>query len=107
MNGGVDFSVDLQDDGDRLVLLVRGELDEHTGERLVGVTDDVLTKHSTKTLLIDLSGVGFMDSRGLGQLLYTCRSVERAGRQVFVVNPSLHAQRVLDSAGLGNHLLEP
>jgi anti-anti-sigma factor len=98
--------MDLQPEGERLVVSVRGELDESTGDDLRGMVGEVIAEQPQKVIVLDLSGVSFMDSRGLGQLISACRAVERAGRKVHVADPSLHAQRVLDSAGLSDLLRE-
>jgi anti-anti-sigma factor len=95
-----------QPEGDRMVVSVVGELDEATGEDLRGEVGGVLHDAPHRVVVLDLSGVSFMDSRGLGQLLSACRAVERAGRSVYVARPSLHAQRVLDSAGVSDLLRE-
>lgn len=102
----MDFRVDLEPDGNRLTLLVRGEIDDCTGRQLGALVDDALAAHASGTLVLDLAGVVFMDSRGLGELLGACRAVERAGRRAYVANASIHAERVLDTAGLGSRLRE-
>jgi anti-anti-sigma factor len=103
----VEFRVDLQPDGDRLTLRVHGEVDDFSGRDLSALVDDIIRDHDERTLVFDLAGVVFMDSRGLGEFLHACRSIERVGRSVHVANPSIHAQRVLDSAGLSDRFREP
>jgi anti-anti-sigma factor len=99
-----DFSVRLVPDGDRMVVLVAGEIDDAAGDRLRDVAMEVKT---TGVVLFNLSGVSFMDSRGLGQLLSACTTVEDHGGKAYVTDPSVHAQRVLDTAGVTEHLREP
>jgi anti-anti-sigma factor len=95
----------MRPDGDRLLIKVDGELDDATGDELretvVGALDGDHVAYA-----IDLSGISFMDSRGLGQLLAVVQQAERLGRRAYVVDPSVHAKRVLDSAGVTGHLTE-
>lgn len=47
-----------------------------------------LLESNTEKILIDLHGVGYVDSSGLGELVGAYTSVRNAGGQVRVVNPS-------------------
>src|SRR5690349_18042772 len=100
-----DFRVALRPESERLVVAVHGELDDASGEKLRRVVADLLREGRVQgELALDLSAISFMDSRGLGQLLAACQAAERAGRRVQVVDPSVHVQRVLDSAGVSDLL---
>jgi stage II sporulation protein AA (anti-sigma F factor antagonist) len=101
---GVDFSVRLQPEGDRMVVVVAGELDDATGGQLRDAVSQVTLPG---VVLFDLAGVSFMDSRGLGQLLSVCMTVEDSGGKAYVADPSVHAERVLRTAGLSDRLREP
>ena len=102
----MDFHVKVQVDEGRLVIVVSGELDEASGAELRTLVDAGLADDH-EVIVFDLAGVSFMDSRGLGQLLSACRAVETAGHRAHVARPSVHAERVLDSAGLSQRLREP
>jgi anti-sigma B factor antagonist len=47
-----------------------------------------LLDNNTDKILIDLYGVGYIDSAGLGELFRTYSSVRNGGGPVRVVNPS-------------------
>ena len=102
----MDFGVTLRPEDGRLVVAVRGELDEASGLSLRATVADALSEHYD-AVVFDLSGVSFMDSRGLGQFLNVCTSVDQAGSVPYVADPSVHARRVLDTAGLTERLKEP
>ncbi len=59
-----------------LVVAVAGEVDLHTSPRLRGVLTDMV-ESASGTLCIDLSEVSYMDSSGVGTLVYIKREVER------------------------------
>jgi anti-sigma B factor antagonist len=51
-------------------------------------------------LLVDLSGVSFIDCAGLRTLLGTCRNAEQQSRSVSFVAVSYHVRRVAELAGV-------
>lgn len=102
----MDFAVSLRPEDGRLVVAVRGELDEASGQNLWATVVDAL-EDEYDAVVFDLSGVSFMDSRGLGQFLNVCTSIDQAGSVPYVADPSVHARRVLDTAGLTERLREP
>jgi len=54
--------------GSAAVVTVEGELDLHTARSLMGTVDDTLTTPDLAAIIIDLSGVTFLGSSGLGTL---------------------------------------
>lgn len=55
-------------------------------------------------LVIDLEGVGFMDSSGLGLLLATQQRLRAEGIRLLVANPSRSVRRVLEFTGVTDEL---
>ena len=54
--------------GSAAVVTVEGELDLHTARTLMGTVDDTLATPDLAAIVIDLSGVTFLGSSGLGTL---------------------------------------
>lgn len=70
--------IDIQDKGDYRVLVPVGDLDVYT----VGSLRDALGKmieQETSRVVVDLDGVPFMDSSGLGALMGGVRRLREAG----------------------------
>ena len=70
--------IDIQDKGDYKVLVPVGDLDVYT----VGSLRDALGKmieDATPSVVVDLDGVPFMDSSGLGALMGGVRRLREAG----------------------------
>ena len=65
------------------VLTVSGELDAHTGPVLRAAIIDVLAHHYA--LVIDMTGVGFLDSSGLGVLVSALRRIRSVGGDLKLV----------------------
>ena len=87
----MDFTVDTVEREGRTVVTAAGELDAHSAPLLQGSLDP-LTQSPGIALVVDLSGVGFIDSTGLGVLVTTLKHVREAGGSLDVV---VHAPRVL------------
>ena len=88
-----------QDDG-WTVLAVSGELDLYTAPRL---REDVLAtlEGGADRIAIDLNGVGFIDSTGLGILVACLKRVrERDGRMVLIAPETSPLRRLLSLTGL-------
>ena len=66
------------------VLRVRGEVNLRTAPELRELLLKSV-KRSTGTVRIDLSQVPFMDSSGVGTMVYVKRETERAGRRIVLV----------------------
>ncbi|HEU4754871.1 MAG TPA: STAS domain-containing protein [Armatimonadota bacterium] len=76
------------------VLLVNGEIDIYTAplfkQAVVG-----LVSEGNKDVVIDLSGVTFMDSSGFGTLLGATRRLRPAGGGLHLAAPNSTIQRML------------
>jgi anti-anti-sigma factor len=83
---------------DRAVLLVRGELDIATEPALRSALLDARTVE-TSTLAVDLSGVAFVDVRGIAPILEESARLRRQGRRMVVRSPSRAARLLLDALG--------
>ena len=59
--------VSYEEHGDALVVLIRGEIDHHTAVAVRAGVDDVLATRQPERVFLDLSGVDFMDSSGMGR----------------------------------------
>ena len=91
------FSVDRQDEADRVRLVVDGELDMDTGPRLRDEIDRVHAAAPVR-LVLDLRGVTFFDSTGLQILLDADARCREAGRELLVLAGQGEPRRVLELA---------
>lgn len=55
--------------GNILIVAAAGELDHHTAAVLKGCIQEELSKGMVRHIVLDFSGLSFMDSSGLGVLL--------------------------------------
>jgi anti-sigma B factor antagonist len=73
-------------DGALRILALEGELDIATSTELDGRLESIVDS-SSEDLMVDLSGVRFMDSMGLQVLLRARRKLGRQDRQLALVCP--------------------
>lgn len=91
--------VDVERDGDLTRLLVTGDLDLSTVGR-VRLAIERACERAPAKLVIDLSGVDFVDSHGLQLLVATERTLTAEGRALTLVPPADHIRRVFTLTGL-------
>ena len=92
------FSTTVSRDGDATVISVAGEIDVATCERL----RDAIEPHlgPQQTIILDLSGVEFMDSASLKVLVHARGTLTADGGSLFLRNPSVVAHRLVTISGL-------
>lgn len=84
-----------------LTAKVSGEIDHRGATGIRNTIDETLLRGDFSHLVLDLSGVNFMDSSGLGLILGRYNNAKKNGKQFSVANPSPSAERILSAAGAG------
>jgi anti-sigma B factor antagonist len=81
------------------ILEVRGELDLTNADML----DEALAQTSTRAVIVDLAGLGFVDSTGMRAIDQAHRRLAAAGRTLLIVAPAdSTAGWTFRIAGFGN-----
>ena len=83
-----------------LTASVKGEIDHHNAGSVRQKIDIRMMSERPKELVLDLSGVSFMDSSGLGLILGRYARGSELGISVSVSNPTAAASKILDLAGM-------
>jgi anti-sigma B factor antagonist len=95
----MDLSIETEKVGDAAVLHVAGEVDVFTApqlrEALVGVIEE-----GSRDVIVDLQGVDFLDSTGLGVLVAGLKRVRQYGGDLSLVCTREHILKILDITGL-------
>lgn len=87
------------DHGDLTVVSVKGEVDLYSAPGLKERVADLVSSGRTR-LAIDLAGVEFMDSTGLGVLIGGLKRCKEAGGSLALVGPREPVVKVLAITGL-------
>jgi anti-sigma B factor antagonist len=98
-----DFHIDVTDDDAGITVAVRGELDVLTApflwERL-----ETLLPNVDGRLVLDLAGVRFIDSMGLGVIVRAQSGLRQATAQLVVRSVQEQARKVFEMTGLDRTL---
>ena len=86
-------------EGERLRVLLRGSVDHHTLAPVRGQIDAALSYARTTELVLDLSGVEFMDSSGLGLILGRYARMSELGGHLVLCGVGNDIMRILRLAG--------
>jgi len=78
---------------------IGGTLDLSAVGRLRDQLDDVIDRFPERDLVLDLAGVDFIDSSGLGLILGRFRRLEAAGRRLKLVGVGGPVEKVLRLSG--------
>ena len=83
-----------------LLLEISGELDHHGARNALREVEQTIDAALPKKLVMDLSGVTFMDSSGIALILRTQQKMQLLDGSMLVCNVPAQARRVLDAAGI-------
>jgi anti-anti-sigma factor len=89
-------------DGDSIVLRVSGDLDLASAGKLFDAGRAALSSDGCQQLCLDVEGVTFLDSTGLGALIRLRNAAHGAGRDLAICDPPDRVTRLLQLTGLGS-----
>ncbi len=79
---------------------LHGELDHHIAKSLCNQIDDILYSQRLGQVVLDLSGLNFMDSAGLGLILGRYNKITDLGGTMVLQNPNVRTRKLLELAGI-------
>ncbi|MGE0878607.1 MAG: STAS domain-containing protein [Acidimicrobiia bacterium] len=93
------LTLDVQSGPATTTVIVAGEIDVHTSRQLDEAMER-LAEDGVAAVVLDMAGVGFIDSSGLRSLLTAQRAFEAAGTVFGLRNLSAAMLRLLEVTGL-------
>lgn len=95
------MAVYITDGGDgTLIAKITGEIDHHSARWLRMDIDTAIQDKEPKKLLIDFSGVSFMDSSGVGLVMGRYKNMKERGGRVELTNMPEYIEKVMNLAGM-------
>ncbi|MGM9662477.1 MAG: anti-sigma factor antagonist [Oscillospiraceae bacterium] len=88
-------------EGRTLTAQLSGELDHHGAKELLRQLELAIDAETPLQLVLDFSGVSFMDSSGIAVVMRAHRRMQTLGGSAVVVRAPEQARRVLDAANIG------
>jgi anti-sigma B factor antagonist len=101
--GQTPFEIDSAGDGTTARLVLSGELDLATVPRVQQAVDATLAQ-GARTLIVDLSGLGFIDSSGLRLFVVLHQRAAAEGWKLSLIRPPERAMTVFKVSGLEENL---
>lgn len=85
---------------DKLVVFFIGELDHHSAEEVRVKVDDRIDRDDVKKVILDFSGVTFMDSSGIGVVIGRYKKISVRNGQIAISAINKNIKRVFDLSGI-------
>lgn len=84
-----------------LYVFLKGEIDHHTAPDIrTSIDDAVISTENAKKIIIDFSGVTFMDSSGVGLVMGRYRLINGKGRILELNNLSQRDYKIFKMSGI-------
>ncbi|MFI5494262.1 STAS domain-containing protein [Actinoplanes sp. NPDC051859] len=99
-----ELSITLESAPDEVVFHLAGEIDVLTVAKLSAMVNEVLQEPPAR-IELDMAGVTFCDSQGLGTLVVLSRKAQHARAVLSLTNVGDFLMRVLDITGLRSALM--
>lgn len=87
--------------GDTIYAYIKGEIDHHNAPELREAIDDaIIMNEASKLLVLDFSGVTFMDSSGVGLVMGRYRLASSKNKKIKVNNLSGRDFKIMKMSGI-------
>jgi anti-sigma B factor antagonist len=96
----LDIDVETKPGSGGTVLIVTGSLDVQSRDWLLDEGREALRAEGITSLVLDLSGVTFLDSTGIGALVDLSHDADDLSVTFGLRNPAARVQRILQMTGL-------
>ncbi|KUL39006.1 STAS domain-containing protein [Actinoplanes awajinensis] len=100
-----ELSITVQRAPDEVTMQLAGEIDVLTVTELAALVNEVLADESPNRIVLDMAGVTFCDSQGLGTLVVLSRKAQHNQTVLALANVGDFLMRVLDITGLRSALM--
>lgn len=94
------MKIDTEYSAGRLRVLLYGELDHHGARYAVESIGGAIDNYLPRDLVLDLSGLSFMDSSGIAVIVRTNRRLQLCGGRMRIECPQAQPLKVLDASGI-------
>jgi len=92
--------LEFENNKEKLIVHMKGELDHHSAEEVRNIIDDRLDRSSIIKLIMDFSEVSFMDSSGIGVVIGRYKKLSSKQGSICITNVSDTVKRVFELSGM-------
>ena len=94
------MNIDIQISGKNLLVRPAGEIDIDSSDKLRLLLDNAMDDNPVCHMVVNLEGVTYIDSSGLGVLLGRYKRLAATGGRVSLVSPGPRIRKILEISGL-------
>lgn len=94
------MSVEIKTSGDTVTAYLSGELDHHSAKEMREAVDNSVELNMPSRLVLDFTGVSFMDSSGIGLVMGRYRTLSKTGARLYITGASKQIYKVMKLAGI-------
>lgn len=84
----------------KIIAYLKGEIDHHNAPSIREKIDECIERQNPEVLIMDFSGVSFMDSSGIGLVMGRYKLLCQREGKLEIIGLSSHAYKVMKLAGL-------
>jgi stage II sporulation protein AA (anti-sigma F factor antagonist) len=92
--------IKFETENDKLIVYMMGELDHHSAEEVRNKIDDRIDREKLNKLIIDFSGVTFMDSSGIGVIIGRYKKVALKKGSICIADVNEAVRKVFELSGM-------
>ena len=83
-----------------MIVFLEGELDHRSASGMRAEIDNQLRDRQISELVIDMGGLSFMDSSGIGLILGRYKTMSKRGGTVLISRPGRRLDKLLSMSGV-------
>lgn len=84
----------------KIIVYLSGEIDHHSARSIRESVDRLIISQKPSSLILDLEGVDFMDSSGLGLILGRYRKIKELSGEMYLCGADERTMKILKMAGV-------
>ncbi|MDR0930293.1 MAG: anti-sigma factor antagonist [Clostridiales bacterium] len=85
---------------DSIIAQISGDLDHHNAIEIRSKIDDLLIKYPNCDLILNLSGLNFMDSSGIGVIIGRYRNQQQRGKKTYICGVNSKISKLIELSGI-------
>ncbi len=86
--------------GEVLTIYLEGEIDHHSARSMREEIDKAIDFNMPSLLILDFTGITFMDSSGIGLVMGRFKNLQKNGAKLHLVNLSDNIYKIMKLAGI-------
>ncbi|MBQ1519355.1 MAG: STAS domain-containing protein [Ruminococcus sp.] len=94
------MQIEIKKENGKAIASISGEIDHHNAKELRTKLDKYIISSRPAQLVIDLQGITFMDSSGIGLIMGRSKLIKACGGRLTVHSPQPYIKRVLKLSGI-------